>query len=304
MTVTSTISETDMASGMELPGLVSFLCVTRNRRDLLLRCLESCENQSYRSTELIIVDNASTDGTWDTVRTSFPNATLIRTHRNIGFFPALNLAIANSAGDFLMTVDDDAYFQKKDSVEKMVEALVADPNLGGVTCNIEGPYEAPPASDDRDVAGFKTGFAMLPRKVFTDWVGYYPDVFFRSAGEQFVCTSLWDQGRTFRQLAGVSMYHDQAKMGRSTWDWAYYGLRSQILVSFMRDPWYLILPRLAAKFLRGFIHCLRKGSLGAWCAAWASVWYHVPNALSLRKPIKWHTQKKLWAIRKETLSQQ
>lgn len=276
---------------------VSFLCITRNRRDLAIRCLESCAAQQYAPCEIVVVDNDSTDGTYEAIRERFPGAKLLRTHRNIGFFPALNIAIANSSGDLLMTVDDDAFFQDNDAIEKMVNAFSVDPELGGVTCNIEGPFELPLVDSDRDVSGFKTGFAMLPRKVFTDWVGYYPDVFFRSAGEQYVCVALWDQGKRFRKLADVVMYHDQAMQGRSTWDWAYYGLRSQILVSFMRDPWYLIPPRLTHKLVKGFVHAVKKKDLRPWLAGWATVWFYVPSAWAIRKPISWKTQRQLWRIR-------
>ncbi len=279
----------------EVAPLVSFLCVTRNRREMVLKCLASCEAQTHRPTEMVVIDNASEDGTAEAIRERFPDVVLIRTHRNIGFFPALNLAIANARGEYLMTVDDDAYFLHDDAVAEMVAEFRRDPAVGGVTCNIEGPHEASPTRQDRDVGGFKTGFAMLPRKVFTEWIGFYPDVFFRSAGETFVCTALWDMGRRFRQLAGVRMYHAQAMQGRSVWAWSFYGLRSQLLVCFMRDPWYILPVRLAGKFFSSLAHAVRRRRFLAWAAAWAQVWYHVPMALRQRQAVRgrtfWHVQR-------------
>lgn len=276
--------------------MVSILCVTRNRREFLLRCLDSCARQDYSKLEFIVIDNASTDGTVNAVTEAFPNAKLIRTHRNIGFFPALNLAIANASGNLLMTVDDDAYFKQNDALSKMVDAFASEPGIGGATCNIEGPYEAPPTHEDRYVHSFKTGFAMLPREVFTEWVGFYPDVFFRSGGEQYISTALWDEGRPFKQLAHVWMYHAQTPKGRSSWDCAFFGYRSQILVSLMRDPWFIIPLRLVSKLLRSIWHTLRRRHLlefVACLAAWCNVLLYIPYALRLRKPITLKTRRRL-----------
>src|SRR5690606_1259020 len=145
---------------------VSILCVTRNRASLLLRCLKTCESQDFGPLEMVIVDNSSDDETIMAIHERFPHATVIRMHRNIGFFPALNIAIANASGDFLMTVDDDAYFLQNDAISSLVAAFDEDVTLGAVTCNIEGPREAPLASADGDVHTFKTGFTMIRREVF------------------------------------------------------------------------------------------------------------------------------------------
>jgi GT2 family glycosyltransferase len=250
--------------------------------------------------ELVVIDNCSQDGTAEMVKQCFPHATLIRTHRNLGFFPALNLAIANSRSPLVMTVDDDAYFLTGDALARMRGELEADPALGAVTCNVEGPHEPPLAAEDQFVHNFKTGFTMVRREAFTEWVGYYPDLFFRSAGESYLASALWDLGRSVKKLAGVRMYHEMAMDGRSKWDWGYYGLRSQILLIFMRSPWWLVAPALLANFARGLVHFARLGRLREWAAAWSCVWFAVPEALRLRRPISWKTQQKLWRLRKST----
>ena len=57
---------------MEQP-LVSIYTVTRNRADLLPRCMKSILNQTYKNIEYIIIDSASTDNTEDVVK-SFNDA--------------------------------------------------------------------------------------------------------------------------------------------------------------------------------------------------------------------------------------
>ncbi|MBN1268931.1 MAG: hypothetical protein JXB04_05045, partial [Kiritimatiellae bacterium] len=128
------------------------------------------------------------------------------------------------------------------------------------------------------------------------------DLFFRSGGEYYLCTALWDSGRRVKQLSGVRMHHDRAMTGRSGWDWKFHGLRSQVLVMFMRDPWYLLAPRCVSKALRSLVKFAGAGQFQAWWMAWSSALSHLPEALRLRRPMGWRTQQLLWRLRRETVT--
>ncbi len=277
---------------------VSILCVTYNRRELVLRCLKSCIEQNYSNFEIVVVVNPSGDGTEQAIQEKFPQVKLIQTHKNIGFFPGLNIAIANSAGDYIMTVDDDAYFLQKDAISNLVSEFQKEPRLGAITCNLEGPNETP-VDSDRYIDVFTTGFTMLPRKAFTEWVGYYPDLFFRSAGETYLCTRLWELEHPVKRLANIRMYHERAMQGRSDWDWKFYNLRSQVLCAVMRDPWYLVVPHLLSIKFKSFLQYLREGHFWTWISAWISALCHFSQALRYRRPISGKTQRLLWRLRKE-----
>ena len=108
---------------------ISIVCVTHNRKRLALRCLESCQAQTARELEIVLVVNGHTDDTADAVRSAFPDIHVLQTDKNIGFFPALNMAIARAQGEFVMTVDDDAWFTRADAVDLLVAALRAEPEL-------------------------------------------------------------------------------------------------------------------------------------------------------------------------------
>ncbi len=282
--------------------LVSIVCVTYNRRDLVVQCLDSCVKQNYPALEIIVVVNFSGDGTEEVIKEKFPQVRVIQTHRNVGAFPAYNLAIANSRGDYIMTVDDDAYFWDSEAITNLVAAFQKEQELGAVTCNIEGPAEMPLNEWDRYIHVVKTGFTMIPRKVFTEWVGYYPDLFFRDAGETYICTALWELGKPVKCLHQVRMYHYQAIQGRSDKDCKYDGLRSQILCSLMREPWYLLVPSLFSKLCKSLFSFIRWNHFFTWIQVWLSALLHVPGALSQRRPISWSTQKLLWQLRKEFVS--
>jgi GT2 family glycosyltransferase len=86
---------------------LSVLVVTFNERELVERCLPPLVAQLREGDELIVADNASTDGTVAAVQDAAPAATVIRMPANEGYMPACNAAAARASGDILITLDAD-----------------------------------------------------------------------------------------------------------------------------------------------------------------------------------------------------
>jgi GT2 family glycosyltransferase len=91
------------------PGpAVSVLVVSYNTREMTVGCLRSVFEQTEATPfELIVVDNASGDGSADAVEREFPMARLIRSAENLGFAKANNLAAKEATGDFLLLLNPD-----------------------------------------------------------------------------------------------------------------------------------------------------------------------------------------------------
>ncbi|MCU0519852.1 MAG: glycosyltransferase, partial [Anaerolineae bacterium] len=88
---------------------LSVVVVSWNVRELLFRALSSIPTppDTGVSTELIVVDNASHDGSPDMVRRTFPNAHLIANPTNRGFTGANNQGLAAAAGDYVLLLNPD-----------------------------------------------------------------------------------------------------------------------------------------------------------------------------------------------------
>jgi len=94
-----------------LRPLVSIVFLAYNRREQLLVSLEQVlENLDYPADrlEVLVVDNASTDGTADAVRDRYPNVQVIRNPQNVGA-SGWNVGMASARGDWRMILDDDCY---------------------------------------------------------------------------------------------------------------------------------------------------------------------------------------------------
>jgi GT2 family glycosyltransferase len=83
---------------------VSVIVVSYNTRDLLRQCLRSIEPHH----EIVVVDNASHDGSADMVVAEFPDAVLIRNEKNVGFGVANNQGMDAASGDYVLLLNSDA----------------------------------------------------------------------------------------------------------------------------------------------------------------------------------------------------
>ncbi len=101
-----------------MPSTVSALIVCWNNRDFLGRCLESLP----KGIEIIVVDNASTDGSAAFVAETFPHVRLIALDRNMGFGAGINRAAAEATGTYLLLLNADAEATPK-ALERLVEFL-------------------------------------------------------------------------------------------------------------------------------------------------------------------------------------
>lgn len=84
---------------------IAVAVISYNTRELLRACLASVRNEG--ATEVVVVDNGSTDGSVEMVRADFPEVTLIDDAGNIGYGAASNLAIARCAADYVLLLNAD-----------------------------------------------------------------------------------------------------------------------------------------------------------------------------------------------------
>ena len=117
---------------------VSTLVVCWNNADFLGRCLESVPSGS----ELIVVDNASTDGSSDLAAERFPSATLIRLPRNAGYAAGVNRAASRATGTYLLLLNPDAEATPR-AIERLTTFLDEHPECGAVGGRLLSMTEEP-----------------------------------------------------------------------------------------------------------------------------------------------------------------
>ncbi len=110
------------------PPEVSVIIVTYNQWKYTRQCLDSIREHTRISHEIIIVDNASTDGTLTGLR-SYPEVRLIRNAVNVGFPGAVNQGINAALGRFVLLLNNDTLVTDG-WLERMVEVAESSPVIG------------------------------------------------------------------------------------------------------------------------------------------------------------------------------
>ncbi len=111
--------------------LVSITIVTYNSGRFIRRCLESALGQKYPLLEVIVIDNASTDGTVDILEGFEGRCRIVYNDSNTGFAAAQNQAIALSGGAWILTLNPDVLLLPN-FVEVLMEAGRRAPRIGSV----------------------------------------------------------------------------------------------------------------------------------------------------------------------------
>ncbi|MBI2031244.1 MAG: glycosyltransferase family 2 protein [Candidatus Levybacteria bacterium] len=119
---------------MKKSYLVSIIIVNLNGSGLLKECLMSFKNNTYKNTEIIIVDNGSTDGSLEELskkRYQDLNIRLIRNVKNVGFAEANNQAIPMVNGNLVLLLNNDTIV-KPNFLTVLVEKIRSDRLIGVV----------------------------------------------------------------------------------------------------------------------------------------------------------------------------
>lgn len=106
--------------------LVSIIIPTHNRKELIARAVDSALCQTYKNTEIIVIDDASTDGTSNILsELKKKDSRIITLHSgiNLGLAATLNKAIETAKGKYIARLDDDDFWCDKNKIEKQVDFL-------------------------------------------------------------------------------------------------------------------------------------------------------------------------------------
>jgi GT2 family glycosyltransferase len=111
--------------------LVSVTIVTYDSGRFIKRCLETVLAQNYPNKEVIVIDNASTDGTVDILEQFEDRCQIVYNDENVGFAAAQNQAINMSSGSWVLTLNPDVLLLGG-FIQALVEAGHIHPKIGSV----------------------------------------------------------------------------------------------------------------------------------------------------------------------------
>lgn len=136
---------------------LSVVIVNYNAKEYLKKCLNSLFESSLKNLEIIVVDNASKDGSVEELRKIAPKIKLITNKSNSGFSSANNQGVKISKGRYILFLNPDTNVYPK-TLEQMVKFMDKNKDAGAATCKVLLPNGK---LDDASHRGFPTPWNAL-----------------------------------------------------------------------------------------------------------------------------------------------
>lgn len=140
---------------------LSIIIVNYNVKAFLLNLLSSLEMalKDYKS-EIIVVDNASEDGSVEAVRKKYPKVNLIASNENLGFGKANNLALKKAKGKYIVLINPDTIV-KENSFSNLIKFFEETPEAGIAGCKVLNPDGSLQLACRRSFPGPWTSFTKV-----------------------------------------------------------------------------------------------------------------------------------------------
>lgn len=234
---------------------ISVVILTHNRADEAIRTVAHMRELAERP-RLVVVDNASSDGTAERITARFPEVTLIRLPRNIGA-AARNVGVKEVETPYVAFCDDDTIWAPG-SLAHACEVLDAWPGIAVLTAHVlvgeawrDDPacamMDASPLPSHglpgKAVLGFLAGACVFRRERFLESGGYEPR-FLIGGEEALLAIDIVARGHVIVYVRALTVHH-QPSTRRNVRERQRHTVRNALWVAWLRRPLWSALARSA-----------------------------------------------------------
>lgn len=217
---------------MDKNPLVSVIVVNWNGKEYLSKCLSSLGKIFYKNTEIIVVDQNSSDGSQLLVKTKYPKVRLIENKENTGYVGGNNLGVSKAKGKYILILNNDIEVERN-FLEPLVNTFETNPNLGcaqpkAINLREKGKLDgggsfftrtgflyhkgymdkasSPEYNRRYPVYSVKGAYMMTRKDLWNKLGGLDPD-FFIYFEESDYCGRVWLSGHTVEYIPQSVVYH-------------------------------------------------------------------------------------------------
>jgi len=283
--------------------LVSIVIVTWNRKAEIMETIHSIHTQTYQNIEIVVVDNASTDGTVESLQHNHPEIKVIPLKENLGASAGRNPGITAAQGEIIFLLDSDASLGK-DTIQNVVKKFQSRPDIGVIACKVVNAStkeldriagwiysERDKLDQDREFLSFsfsECGCA-LRKEVFAKAGLFWDALFFGGEGEE-LSLRIWDAGYAILYSPESVIYHRVSPNERvAGCQRQYYKLRNMLYIYLVRYPWWMLPIYIPIKLAVAIVRAFRSRCLKMTLHAILDVMKKISYLLKQRNPIKGQT---------------
>jgi hypothetical protein len=278
---------------------VSVIVVNWNGLRWLDGCLDALRQQHVPGCELVVVDNASSDGSADHLRSSYPDVRLVALDRNRGFAGGNNAGAAGALSDYLVFLNNDTRV-RRGWLQALIDVVDRDPSVGLVTSQIVymdkpdvvdsagdgylragGGFKhfhglpAASASSSREVFGACGGAFLIRRALFEALEGFDEDFFMVYEDVDLSYRARLLGARVIYAHNAVVEHAGSGSLGRVSDSAVFYGQRNLEWTWLKNSPRRLLWRSVFSHLLydiAGAVAYARRGQLRPWLwGKWAAL---------------------------------
>lgn len=231
--------------------------------DDLRVAIESALRQTG-NVEVVVVDDGSTDGTSEMVKSDYPGVILDSHTDSTGYIPRRNRGARLARGEFVFSIDDDAEFSDKNSIADTILEFQNCPRAGAIAIPCIDVKRSPdvrqPRPDDNHQYATSefigTAYAVR-RDLFLQLGGFRESLIHQGEERDFSIRLLNDGHVVLLGTAAPILHHESPKRDTSRMD--HYGRRNDVLFACQNLPWSALAPHLAMTSVNGIVFGLRCG---------------------------------------------
>jgi N-acetylglucosaminyl-diphospho-decaprenol L-rhamnosyltransferase len=232
---------------MHAEGRVTVVVITHNRREEVHRSLTAVEALPERPA-VIVVDNASSDGTPDMVRRLHPRVRLIASPTNLGAV-GRNLGVELASTPYVAFCDDDTWYDPG-ALSTAVDLLDAHPTLAVITASIlveprgeldliceemaASPLPRPAGLPGHPLLSFLAGVSVVRRSAFLEAGGFSRRLWL-GGEEELLASDLVRGGWHLAYVPEVTAHHQASRL-RDSHLRRRHGIRNTLWFTWLRRP--------------------------------------------------------------------
>jgi hypothetical protein len=291
----------------------SIIIVSWNGRRHLEACLPAAEAQRDVRAEIVLVDNGSTDGTFEFVRSAFPRVRIVRLETNCGFAGGNNAGAREARGEFLAFLNNDTVpepnwlralrlgIDRASGFSLATSRIVYMHDPGVIDSAGDGLFRAgaafkwhhgeriDTAEASAEVFGVCGAACLMPKAVFDELGGFDAD-FFASHEDVDLSYRARLHGYRCRYVPdSVVRHHGSATLGTITAFAVFHGQRNLEWMYLKNTPTSLLLRTLPGHLLynaAAAVHFARRGLLGTFLRAKGAALAGLPRVMAKRAEIQ------------------
>ena len=277
-------------------SLVSINILSYNRINELSNTLTKVYEQDYKNIEVIVVDNASDDGSSEMVSNEFSKVKLIKMQNNTGI-AGWNEGFKIAKGEFVLVLDDDSY-PDKTAIQKAVNCISENDKIGVVCLNVYNKaaqiFET--AHIDKITPNTFIGCGAVIRSNIFKETGLFSDLLFLYEHETEFSMRVYNSGFIVHYCGEAMVYHESSLLNRAIKSKSdlrrkYFLCRNYALILFLHFNLFRImifLPQLIAARL--FMSIIERNFFTA-LKGFANAFLLLPKIFNSRLTLKDEIQK-------------